>query len=75
MKRRVVLEVIWDAENLYGSLTTSAQCPRRDVIRCVRAGLATSVGTVRLVGEDGLPVAPERWREGFVLTAAGRMAL
>lgn len=72
MKRRRVLETIADAEATYGSLVTDRRVSRRDVMRCVRAGLVKSVGMARLVDGDCIPVEPERWREGFTLTPAGR---
>ena len=72
MKRRHVLETIADAEDVYGSLATDSRCTRRDVMRCVHAGLVESVGMVVLVDDCGTPTAPERWREGFRLTAKGR---
>lgn len=44
MIRRAVLATIADAEEIYGSLVTNRRVPRRDVLRCVRAGLVVSVG-------------------------------
>lgn len=75
MKQRAVLETVADAEDHYGSLVTNGQCSRRDVMRCVNAGLVESAGLVTLLDDDCSPFAPERWREGFRLTQAGRAAL
>jgi hypothetical protein len=72
MKRRHVLEVIQDCEQLYGSLITNSLVTRRDVMRCVRAGLVKSAGLVLVMDENENPTDPERWREGFQLTEKGR---
>lgn len=74
VNRRNVLESVADCEQLFGSLITNSVCTRRDVMRCVRAGLVKSVGPVTLMDDDDSPVEPERFREGFRLTEAGRQA-
>lgn len=75
MKRADVLEWIQWAETHFGSLVTSREVPRRDVLRCVKRGLVKSVGPVPLCDADGFRLAPERYREGFILTDRGRAAL
>ncbi len=72
MNRRNTLECIQDCEEMYGALVTNRTCSRRDVMRCVRAGLAKSVGPRQLMDGDNCAVEPEQYREGFQLTAAGR---
>lgn len=72
MKRRDVLEAVEDCENTFGSLITGGAVPRRDVMRQVRAGLVKSVGMRTVLDGDEAPVDPERFAEGFVLTADGR---
>ncbi len=71
MKRRDVLESVQDCEELYGALTTNSLVTRRDVMRCVRAGLAKSVGRRRLMNPDGDWIKPAIYREGFKLTDDG----
>jgi hypothetical protein len=75
VKRRDVLETIADAEDHYGSLVTGAGCSRRDVMRCLDAGLVQSAGLVVVCDDTNTPSEPERWREGFKLTQAGRLLL
>jgi hypothetical protein len=75
MKRRDVLESIAYAEGDYGSLVTGGPVRRRDVLRAVERGLAQSVGLVRVLDDDGHPSEPERFREGFRLTEAGRRGI
>lgn len=66
------LLAIEDCSRLFGSLSTNAQCTRRAVMRCVKRGLAQSVGTVSMMDADGYFCDPERTVEGFALTEAGR---
>ena len=75
MKQRDVLETIAWAEKHFGSLTTTRQLPRRDMMRAVKAGLAQSAGIIELCDGDGFLISPSRFREGFVLTEKGRAAL
>lgn len=69
--------LIWAdwGERHFGSVTTSRFLPLRDVRRCVERGLLKSVGLVTLCDDDGFTLDPERFREGYVLTEAGRAAL
>ncbi len=71
MKRRDVLESVQDCEDTYGALITNSRCTRRDVMRCVRAGLVKSIGYCRVMDGD-FAKEPEQEREGFKLTEAGR---
>ncbi|HET7321863.1 MAG TPA: hypothetical protein VFI96_05150 [Longimicrobiaceae bacterium] len=66
--------VAWGEEN-FGSLTTNRAFPRRTMLRLVKRGLVRSVGPVLLCDDDGFTAEPEREREGFVLTDAGRAAV
>lgn len=75
MKRRDVLEAVRWAEDNFGSLITNSGIHRRDVMRCVRAGLVQSAGPVVVLDDDGDIKEPERYREGFVLTKAGQEAI
>jgi len=72
MKQQDVLETMRWAEGVYGSLISTTGCPRRDILRAVKAGLAKSIGMVAVMGEDCCIMDPERHREGFVLTEKGR---
>jgi hypothetical protein len=69
------LETVEWGERNFGSLITSRQFPRRDMLRLVGRGLVRSIGLVAVCDGDGAHVDPERWREGFVLTEAGREAV
>jgi hypothetical protein len=70
-----VLEWLEWGEKNFGSLATSRQVRRRDVLRAVERGLAQSVGDVVMCDGDGWIIEPERYREGFTLTDAGRAKL
>lgn len=72
MKLRDVLETAKWAEHHFGSLISNSQCPRRDVIRAVKAGLMESCGQVNQCDADGHTLWERREREGFKLTADGR---
>jgi hypothetical protein len=75
MKLHDVLSTLEWAEKNFGSLHTNKVCPRRDVMRAVAAGLAESVGMGTPCDEDGFHLYNRVEREGFVLTAAGRLKL
>jgi hypothetical protein len=69
------LETVDWGERAFGSLVTNRQFPRATMLRLVRKGLARSVGLVVVDDDDDAIVGHERFREGFVLTEAGRAAL
>lgn len=69
------LEAIEWAEDEFGSLITTRQFPRRAILRLVERGLVRSAGLVTVLDGDGGMVEPERFREGFKLTDAGKQAL
>jgi len=56
----------------FGSLHTNRVVRRRTVLSLVRRGLAESVGQTMVCDADGFHVEPERYREGFRLTARGQ---
>lgn len=70
-----ILETIAWGEKMFGSLTTNRHCTKRDVAKAVRAGFARSIGQVALCDDDCHIIEPERYREGFVLTDAGKAEL
>lgn len=75
MKQRDLLQVVAWAEKYFGSLHTTRQVPRRDMMRAVKNGYAKSIGMAVACDGDGFVAYPERYREGFVLTDLGRRAL
>lgn len=75
MKYVNTLETIEWAMEHFGSLVTNRQLSRREVMRCVKAGLAKSFGTVLVCDDDGSWLEPEVSREGFVLTKKGHKYL
>ena len=75
MNQVELLQTVDWAERMFGSLTTNRQCPRRDVMRAIDAGLVKSAGMVQLCDDDGASLDPERYREGFKLTVAGKVRL
>lgn len=64
----------WGEEH-FGSLLTGRTVRRDQVRRAVAAGVVESAGMVVVCDDDGFAREPERWREGFKLTDAGRAAL
>lgn len=74
-KQLDTLRVVGDAQEHYGSLVTNSAYPRSVVVRLVLLGLVESAGVVRVCDDTGSPYEPERWREGFKLTQAGRLLL
>lgn len=72
MKTHDVLSQIAWGEKHFGSIVTGRALPRRDVMREVAAGNVESVGLAAICDGDGFTIQPERYREGFRFTAAGR---
>lgn len=59
----------------FGSICTGGNLRLRDIRRAVAKGFMESVGMVSLRDDDGFTVQPERYVEGFQLTAAGKAEL
>ena len=72
MKTLDVLQTVEWAMKHFGSLATSRQCTRRDVLREVKKGLVESSGFGALCDDDGFAVNSSREVKGFVLTDAGK---
>lgn len=64
----------WGEQN-FGSLLTSRVHPRRDMMKLIARGWATSLGDVVVCDGDGFSLQPERYREGFVMSPQGRLVL
>ena len=64
----------WAAHNArFGWLFTTGRTHRRATVqRMIALGLVRSVGEVVMVDGDGYTKQPERYREGFELTEAGK---
>lgn len=71
-KQRDAVEAIGWGMRHFGSVVTNRHVRRRTVQALIRKGLAESVGRVQLCDDDGFMCEPERYREGFRLTHAGR---
>lgn len=56
----------------FGSVCTGGNLQLRDIKRAISKGLIESVGSVPICDGDGFAVLPERYREGFRLTDAGK---
>ncbi len=72
MKQLDVLETVAWGEKHFGSVITGGGLLLRDVRRAIRDGLIVSAGQVIVCDGDGFGLEPERYREGFKLTDAGR---
>ena len=59
----------------FGSVCTGRGLPRRDMLRAQADGLVKSIGQVTMCDGDGFTIEPERYREGWILTDAGKDAL
>jgi hypothetical protein len=66
------LVAVEHAEKHFGSLISTAQCTRRQIMYRVAEGLVQSVGMVMVCDGDGGISEPGREREGFKLTDLGR---
>lgn len=75
MKMIDTLETIKWAEKEFGSLHSGGRCNRRDIMICVKKGLAESIGYSESVDGDGFTIEPVRTREGFILTQSGKELL
>jgi hypothetical protein len=70
----VLVDVAWGM-HFFGAVCTGRGLPRRDMILARDAGLVESIGQVAMCDGDGFTIEPERYREGWVLTESGKMAL
>lgn len=76
MAERDVLELAeWGEQNFGGGVVTNRVLRRREVLRAEARGLVKSLGRVPLCDDDGHIVMPERYREAWQLTEAGRIKL
>lgn len=75
MRERATLGTIEWGDSHFGGIVTNSQLRRRDVLRVVAKGWAKSNGLVYLCDDDGFLVQPERMRESFSLTDAGRAVI
>lgn len=66
----VLASTAWGVRH-FGGILTNNQLPRRDMLRCVREGLAVSIGMVEQCDDDGCMLPNRALREGFALTEAG----
>jgi len=72
MKIIETLQTIKWAEKEFGSLHSGASCTRRDIMVCVKKGLAESIGHCEACDGDGFTIEPVRTKEGFILTQSGK---
>jgi len=76
MAERDVLELAeWGQENFGGGVVTNRLLRRREVLRAEARGLVKSLGLVPLCDDDGRIIQPERYREAWQLTEAGKTKL
>lgn len=74
-KQRDALETVaWGTEH-FGALATGGATRLRDVVALFRLGLVTDAGMVALCDGDGFTIQPERYRQGWKITEAGKKAL
>lgn len=70
----VLTQLEWGMKHFDG-LSSSRSLPRRDIVREIHKGLVESLGMMPLCDGDGFLIVPERYRECFGLTEAGRKHL
>lgn len=63
------------AEYHFGSVCSSQHLRRSTIMRAVQRGWMEAIGMVAICDADGFLLQPERYREGFVLTAEGKRVL
>lgn len=74
-KRMAALrQVAWGAEH-FGALVTGRTTRKRDVVALFNLGLVADAGFVAMCDGDGFLLQPERYRQGWKLTAKGKAAL
>jgi hypothetical protein len=72
MKLMDVLETVAWGEKNFGAVICGGNLHRRDMTKAIEKGFVKSAGFAVVVDDDGFQVNPERHREGFVLTDAGK---
>jgi len=74
-RQRAALErVAWGTEH-FGALVTGRVTRRADVLALRALGYVADAGMVAICDGDGFLLQPERYRQGWKITAAGRKAL
>lgn len=67
-------QVAW-GQHFFGALFTGRHFPVRKMRALESRGLVTSIGACALCDGDGFIIMPERYRDGWQLTAAGIASL
>jgi hypothetical protein len=67
-------EVAWGTEH-FGALVTGGATRHRDVDSLFKKKLVADAGAVLVCDEDGFVRQPERYRQGWKITDAGKKAL
>lgn len=75
MKLSDVLETVEWGEKNFGSVVTGGGLTKRNIDSAISKGLVKRAGRVTLCDDDGFTIQPERYREGYRLTAKGRRML
>lgn len=73
-QRDALRAVAWGTEH-FGSLATGGNVRKRDMIALEKKGLVEDVGPVAMCDGDGFTIQPERYRQGWKITEAGKKAL
>jgi hypothetical protein len=74
IQRDALYSVAWGVRH-FGGLVASDATPTRVLRALERRGLVASQGDVLVCDGDGCALDPERYREGWELTPAGRAEL
>jgi hypothetical protein len=71
---RALRNVSWGSEH-FGAFCTGRETRKRDVLALVAQGLVADAGMVAVCDGDGFLLRPERYRQGWEITDAGKKAL
>ena len=73
-QRAALKNVAWGTEH-FGALVTCRSTRKRDVLALVAQGLVADAGMVAVCDGDGFLLQPERYRQGWKITDAGKKAM
>lgn len=73
-QRRALETVAWGTEH-FGALVTGRQTRLREMVALHAKGLVADAGMGVVCDGDGFILQPERYRQGWKITAKGKKAL
>lgn len=74
-RQRAALESVALGTEHFGALVTGHVTRKSDVLRLYAIGYVADAGMVAICDGDGFVLQPERYRQGWKVTDAGKKAL